>query len=286
LFVLTKDKQGTVHWYAPSIPSATPTVIIYNKNGGTEVSSTNADYDSTSTLLTADASAGATTIAVSAPTGIATNTRFLLSLTGEYSEMVHVETVNANSLTLRSPLLHAHSSSTVFSGVKISYTIASAILDEEDMHWRAEFSWSSGGTAQPPSSVPFHISRYSVYNPISAYDVFALDPHIRDKAASSTGWECQLACAWDEVLETIVAKGINPGAVVGTNMLRRATLYRFIARLNEQYGQEYTEERDHWYKRSDELLDKFRVVGTFDKDEDGAVEEHEHGVKGGRLFRA
>lgn len=287
MILIARNVGGTLEAYAPQRPDASPTVVIVNQSGGTEVASTAATLDSVDTTLSEGADEGTDTVTVTSASSITVGRRYLISGQNARSEVVEVAQLDGTSVSLASPLVYDHPNTSDFEGTRLTYDLTSSVADLEEENWRAEFSWAVSAVAQAPLVVEFTVTRHPIYNPAAIPDLFAVEPMLRRKLAAGTDIGGALTRAWDEVLEILHAESVRVSTLVGSAKAKRAVVYHCLRLLAEQYGREYASERKEWQERATQALSVFKGVAAIDDDEDGALEPHEkRSARGGELFRA
>lgn len=279
-------KGGTITYHAPTRWDATPapTVTLYGPEGGELVASGNATLGPTTTLDGA-AAAGATTVPLTATTGVVVGEQYkITNATGEH-EWVTVEAISSGvSVTVRDPLRYTYASTDVFCSTKLSVAMSSTQAAAPYRNCYARWVYSVGAQSQIDTSI-FHVTRWAARLTLTSQDILRREPRAIDLLGSRQDIDELIQDIWEnEILEEL-AQSCDPGALLSGETLRMATLYRVIA---EMYL--HSQDAEH----SDALMAMYRAVwervlhtAPIDVDQSGSVSSDDivRPAWTGRLFR-
>ncbi len=282
MIVVLKDRGGPVRWYPrdadgnPRRPDAGPTVQALDENGGEIVpAGTAATLDAVDTTLASGVASGAMSLQLTSGTGVEVGVRYVVA--SPYEE-VEVSRVSGNTAYLVGPTWYAHPSAAPFQGHRVTCTLSAAQAAREVDHARVLFSWALSAAAQARGQVDFAIARNLPTCPIGPVDLLRADPDLRRKLSAQVDVNALIRTAFDEVMEDLSAGGVWSYDYVGSERLRRATVYKALHLAAEHFGPRFQGERDRLWDRYRQSLAAFRSITASDVDRDGAVSASEQNI--------
>lgn len=295
MLAIPRDIGGTIRVRAPRRATiaggadATPTVVIHNEDGGTQIASQNATLDAVNTTTDGVTAAGATTVPLTATTNIVRDDEYWIgpNALGQ-SEFVKVAGItSADSVTLRHPTLYGYATGVSFEGTYQSVVITAAQVADSFTNWRAVFSWTLLGVAQPPLVVRFDVVRHWLqHQPCTMSELRGYDPKVTERVADSFDWEWAMAQALGDVLREVnqTRRALSAlGEDDWVDLVALKVLSDYVGGQLGDLGEVY---RATWQARYQSELKRLETQLCYDEDEDGVIEAHEKGRgRGGMLYR-
>lgn len=274
---------GTLEVYAPLRPDASPTVAVYDANGSALVAAgTSATRDTVETTTAAGAGKGDTQIDIASASGVVAGRRYLVGdAATEATETVCVRELQGTIAVLTAELLYPHAYGESFDGTRISYAFSSSIFTAVGSWNKAVFSWANGSTAQPALELDFAISKHALASRATVLDLRVVDPQLLSSVGEYTDWTATRAFALGELLSDIATRW-EPWCLRGTTQgFERAHVWRWLALLAEQTGDE--RKADRYLTRYQHAIDQVVTSPNVDRNQDNAVAPQEGGTRSGRL---
>ena len=143
---LVKDVGGDVLLDTPQMgrPSSA-TVTIRNPDGTDLAASEAATIDSTNTSITANATAGATALALTSAVGITPGRYYVITATDARKEWVRVTSVDGLDITLAQELSYSYDSGNAFVGTRLTEAVSAADAATLDEGYSAEWVYETTG---------------------------------------------------------------------------------------------------------------------------------------------
>lgn len=271
---LAKSIGGELSWRAPARPDAGPTVEIRDRGGSSVVAAgTAATLESVETTIAEGAEEGATSIRLS--TSPTLRRRGIYLLGGDEIEEVQVKSVDGPNVELQHALAYSHPTLAAFESTRISYTLSGALATPEGDHWQAIFSYAIDAVAQPPHTEEFAIALHHFTNPCSVLGMRRIEPEIMNRLAAAHDLDDIRERAFDEVCDTLTARGIPVYDYIGSTKLARACDYMALFLIAETYGQDFDKDRTRLHGRMTGQLQLFTATTPVDENRDGVISAYE-----------
>lgn len=199
----------------------TPTVTIKTDRNEDIVSAQAATQSTVNTTLSSAASAGATTIAVAAATGIAADA--VLDI-GSGDESVVVKSISGTTVTLVRPLIVDHASAATVKNNTLSYTVSSS--DASKLFWDGAAYWYNNGVLY--TQTPVECTRYPLFRLTTLQDVWDEHPQLRDLLSSNDDPNRLLNMAHNDVMTAIAAVDRARAFYASGREIARAVVFQFL----------------------------------------------------------
>ena len=138
---------GTLTHDVPSGRPSVATCALYNP-GGTLLESPTVTIDTATTTLTAGASPGDTTLALTSATGFTAGRRYLLSNAKNEAEWVYVKSVSSLTLTLHSAIAYTYLATNPIVGTRLSVPVLAASIASLGQGYEARWSYTVASVAK------------------------------------------------------------------------------------------------------------------------------------------
>jgi hypothetical protein len=209
------NQARSLELYAPAVPDAAGSFVVVDCYGGAVQAATAADYTPTATTLGAVAPAGSRTLTLASTAGLVAGRDYLLGgPESEGGEFVKVKSVDSGAVvSIVRAVRRNRAVGAALASTRVLFPVAA--IASPGRGYRIEWTWASGGEAQPVVDIPFDVTRYAPVTFTTFESVRALDA-LASKRVPEGAWTPEvLATAWTMLLRRVAAK-ISPGGVVGT----------------------------------------------------------------------
>ena len=264
---ITYGAGGTLYLYATTRLS-TPTITIRTDRNTDIVTGQSVTASTTNTTLSSAAAEGATTIAVTAATGIAFGQEIILSA----KETVTVKSIASTTVTLQRPLIYSHASGATAQSNTLSYTVTAA--DADTLFWDGLAIWYNNGVYY--AQTPVECTRYPLFRLATLQDVWDECPQLRDLLSPNDDPERLLKIAHDDVMTTIYSVDRATVFMASGKEISRAVTFQFLSNYYRHEAQESSETLYNRYQMA--LADEIKKVVSIlprDADQDQIVESNE-----------
>lgn len=259
-------------WDTNSSTAAIVTVTIRDSTGG-ELVASSAATRGPKTTISANASAQATTISVTAATGISQGDVLLIgpNASGQW-EWITVDGVNSSTLvlTLRDRLQYAYASGVAVKSPKVTKSLTATNCDTTRRNCRAEWAYTANGVACTETSL-FHMSVWNPRLTLRDQDVLIRQPRAIDVLGTRQRLSQLIRDVWErDILEDVAAR-MDPAGLVDGDALRQAHLYRVLMEIALMAGD--SDGRDRYGAQYKSAFDRALAGTLADTDGDGAISD-------------
>lgn len=281
------NRGGTVAIDLLQRPASTYTVSAWDSDGASIFAAQAATLGTANTTLTAQAAAGATSLAVAANTGLTKGGRYWLRNPDE--EVLLQSTPSALTLTLQRPLRYLHISGSVLHSTRLTYAVAAANATKS--FWRGQLEWliDAGLGTEETHHQELVCSLYNLRRPASVQEWLDEEPKLYDLFDVESDGERQLDHVWAMVIERIAAQVENEAwSYTGPHRFARALIFGAQTWLyRRQAGDAATVLYERYQTAYTQALDEAFAAASRDADQDRSPEPHEQVAgRSGRLLRA
>jgi len=190
-------------------PTATPTVELKDEGGSTirAAASTYVTQDTTTTTVGTASLVGATSLILSAVTGVTVRSSYLVTNAIGQQEWIRVRSCNASTKAVEvdEPLEYAHDTAATLVATGFYYTLQTSDVANLEELWRARATYTVGGLTYT-QEVPFDVVLTQLRNPLTVEFIKYRRPDIMTlEFSQSRGSDFAdfRSAAWDEVLRAI-----------------------------------------------------------------------------------
>ena len=301
---ILRDVGGRLGIYLPQRPSpASATISVRNESAGVlgtvdAVAMAFAGPGGASTTTTAAVARGATTVALTAVTGVIAGFDYELGpanpTTGlEPRETVRVRSVSALVATLARPTVYAHATGATLASTLATYDVTAAQATAMFLHGHGEVIWTDldgltqrtyfrvSSTLKAPEA---YMGRRFPHADCCEQDLFDRDPYWDQEATQDLrGF---LAFCRDEVLATLGAR-FHARTLIGADLLVDATAYLALAKQRERLAQQRSEKtRNPFREEYARAIEEIRSIGAADENQDGRIQPWEGPRRAIRISRS
>lgn len=271
---LQLDKGGSLSHEMRDVPSdgarwdasPAPTVTLYTRTGETIRALTTVSLGPTTTLAS-DVAADAKAIGIGTTSSLRRWEEYVIgpNASGEW-ERVRLDSIGPTWVKALDPLVYAYSSGNTFKSHRMSTVVSTTHTATVEFYCYADWAYTVDGLARR-TATDFCVSRYAPRLNITALDAVQFDPAARDQIGSNQKIDLVLRDLWERHVLPDVAKRLgSPGAMVSSERVDAAMLYRFAEHLYRQ-GRN-TERADKYAELYTNQLEEI-ALGVVDLDEDG-----------------
>jgi hypothetical protein len=215
---------------------STSTRYVHGSGGSATPSNATVDATTTTTTAVAGPGSNALEISLSSSTGFVQGRTYLIQSADGRRELFVAEGVTSGKVFARFPLGQNYASGSTIKGVEISGTFPAAQANDEDSAdlrrvFRITWNYTIDGTALTHREVAWVIRSQGTPR-VTAEDLLAVDPTLREKTGPRFKLEPLIAAAWQDYEAQILASGVDVDRL-HTPVGQRAVLYRvlYMARL-------------------------------------------------------
>lgn len=294
---LQLDTAGTLTYDVPTGRPSVATCSLYDP-GGTLLESPTVTIDAATTTLTAGASAGATTLALTSATGFTAGRKYLIANGKNEAEWVYVKQVSSLTLTLHSALAYTYIATDTIVGTRLSVAVAAASSDSLGEGYEARWAFTVASIAKKA------IAQYDVCRQpwpaegeivttarFQGYAGGLADDELAGRDGAGLDFSAELLKADQAVRRDLLARGKRPSlfrdaddfavVIMERVLLDWARLGVHIPSAEQQDPQGWRDLREARY--TSEMVDALNSARSFDADESGVVSATEREAKIGVL---
>jgi len=233
---LQQDKGGLL-WHQPVSPpppwwdsDPAPTVTLITPDAvSVFLAEQEAMVGPASTVGEEGASEGAVTVPVEDTTGMLTGNReqYLIGPSADQQQWEWAELVgvSSDSVRLRRPLRYGYAEGDPIRSARLSVVIEGSEVPTVYQNAFALWRYYVDGVVYE-ERIPFTVSPWNPRIPATPNDLLRIYPKAENQTADLQSLDDLLAEKWEEVLEELTRKVVDPGRIVSGAPLRHLLLYR------------------------------------------------------------
>lgn len=259
------EQGGQIYINARSLVS-TPTVSVYDGQGGCLASAQTAALETIDTTLSVAAAAEASSITVASATGFSAGKKFWISA----REECVCKSVSSTTIALMRPLYYDHANGAAVDSYRVVYTVTSEQASR--LFFNGYAKWYSGSNLYGQTAL--YCTKYPLFNIATIQDILDEDGAITRKLDPSDDIERLIERAWKDVLKEIGARARARLFAADGEVLNTAVAFAFMRNF---YRPKQSPSEIVLYDRYERLLPNeiAKVVSQLprDTDQDGVTNE-------------